>query len=98
MTAAPTNADRILVVDDEPDIVALVAYHLVKAGYRVSTASTGPDAISAAKQERPALIVLDLMLPGASGYDVLEQMRSSPATREIAVLMLTARREEQDRI
>ncbi|HEX8942033.1 MAG TPA: response regulator transcription factor [Gemmatimonadaceae bacterium] len=99
MTAtAPVTGERILVVDDEADIVALVAYHLVKAGYRVSTASTGPDALAAAKQERPALIVLDLMLPGASGYDVLEQLRASPATREIAVLMLTARREEPDRI
>ena len=99
MTAAtPVTGERILVVDDEADIVALVAYHLVKAGYRVSTASTGPDALAAAKQERPALIVLDLMLPGASGYDVLEQLRASVATREIAVLMLTARREEQDRI
>jgi two-component system, OmpR family, phosphate regulon response regulator PhoB len=95
---APVTGERILVVDDEADIVALVAYHLVKAGYRVSTASTGPDALEAAKQERPALIVLDLMLPGASGYDVLGQLRSSVATREIAVLMLTARREEQDRI
>jgi two-component system, OmpR family, phosphate regulon response regulator PhoB len=97
-SATPVTGERILVVDDEADIVALVAYHLVKAGYRVSTASTGPDALAAAKQERPALIVLDLMLPGASGYDVLEQLRASSATREIAVLMLTARREEQDRI
>jgi two-component system phosphate regulon response regulator PhoB len=92
------TGERILVVDDEADIVALVAYHLVKAGYRVSTASTGPDALAAARQERPALVVLDLMLPGASGYDVLEQLRSQPATRDIAVLMLTARREEPDRI
>jgi len=102
MSAAPAAAmvtgERVLVVDDEADIVALVAYHLVKAGYRVSTASSGPDAITAARQERPALVVLDLMLPGASGYDVLEQLRSQPATRDIAVLMLTARREEQDRI
>lgn len=90
--------ERILVVDDEADIVALVAYHLAKAGYRVSTASTGPDALTAARQERPALVVLDLMLPGASGYDVLEQLRAQPATRDMAVLMLTARREEQDRI
>src|SRR3982750_6752 len=96
--AVPVTGERILVVDDEADIVALVAYHLVKAGYRVSTASTGPDAIAAARQERPALIVLDLMLPGASGYEVLEKLRAAAATREIAVLMLTARREEPDRI
>lgn len=93
-----TTGERVLVVDDEADIVALVAYHLVKAGYRVSTASSGPDTLTAARQERPALIVLDLMLPGASGYDVLEQLRAQPATRETAVLMLTARREEADRI
>jgi two-component system phosphate regulon response regulator PhoB len=98
MTHTGVTGERVLVVDDESDIVALVAFHLVKAGYRVSTASTGPDAIAAARQERPALIVLDLMLPGASGYDVLEQLRAQSATREIAVLMLTARREEQDRI
>jgi two-component system phosphate regulon response regulator PhoB len=98
MSATAATGERILVVDDEPDIVALVAYHLVKAGYRVSTASNGSDALIAARQERPALIVLDLMLPGASGYEVLEQLRSQPATRDVAVLMLTARREEQDRV
>jgi two-component system phosphate regulon response regulator PhoB len=92
------TGERILVVDDEADIVALVAYHLVKAGYRVSTAATGPDALAATQEERPALIVLDLMLPGASGFEVLEQLRGAPATREVAVLMLTARRDEPDRI
>jgi two-component system phosphate regulon response regulator PhoB len=95
---SPVIEHRILVVDDEPDIVALVAYHLAKAGYRVSTAGTGHDAVEAARREHPALIVLDLMLPGLSGYEVLEQLRADGSTREIAVLMLTARREEQDRI
>ena len=81
MTALQTTTgERVLVVDDEADIVALVAYHLVKAGYRVSTASSGPDALTAARQERPALIVLDLMLPGSSGYDVLEQLRALAGT------------------
>jgi two-component system phosphate regulon response regulator PhoB len=88
----------VLVVDDEADIVALVAYHLVKAGYRVSMASSGTEALDAARRERPALIVLDLMLPGMSGYEVIEQLRAAEATRHIAVLMLTARREEADRI
>ena len=94
----PAPGERILVVDDEVDIVALVAYHLAKGGYRVSTAASGPDALETARRERPALVVLDLMLPGLSGYEVLERLRSDEATREIAVLMLTARREEQDRI
>ena len=93
-----TSADRILVVDDEPDIVALVAYHLARAGYRVSTASSGDEAISAVARERPALVVLDLMLPGMSGYEVLERLRGNEETRGLAVLMLTARREEADRI
>jgi two-component system, OmpR family, phosphate regulon response regulator PhoB len=99
MTTRPaSSSERVLVVDDEPDIVALVAYHLVKAGYRVSTASTGPDAVAQARQERPALVVLDLMLPGMSGFEVLEQLRAEASTREVAVLMLTARKDEPDRI
>lgn len=93
-----SSADRVLVVDDEPEIVALVAYHLAKAGYRVATAAAGQDAIDMARRERPALMVLDLMLPGMSGFDVLEAIRADENTREVAVLMLTARREEIDRI
>ncbi len=99
MTTAPATAgERVLVVDDEPDIVALVAYHLVKAGYRVSTAGTGPDAVAQARQERPAVVVLDLMLPGMSGFEVLEQLRAEPSTKDVAVLLLTARKDEPDRI
>lgn len=89
---------RILVVDDERDITALVAYHLAKEGYRVSTASTGPEALQAAGQERPDLVVLDLMLPGLSGYEVLQELRRREDTREVGVVVLTARREEGDRI
>ena len=96
--SAPTGGERILVVDDEPDIVALVVYHLAKAGYRVSSASSGPDAIALCKRERPALVVLDLMLPGMSGFDVLAKLREDESTAGIAVLMLTARKEEPDRI
>ena len=96
--SATAAAERVLVVDDEPDIVALVAYHLAKAGYRVSTASSGPDALATAAHDRPALIVLDLMLPGMSGLEVLEQLRGQPATRDVGVLMLTARKDEPDRI
>lgn len=89
---------RILVVDDEPDITALVAYHLAKAGYRVSTASSGAEALRAASDERPDVVVLDLMLPGVSGYDVLTELRSREETRDTGVILLTARREEIDRI
>ena len=89
---------RILVVDDEPDITALVAYHLAKAGFRVSTAANGPDALKAAREERPDIVILDLMLPGVSGYDVLAELRKREETREVGVILLTARREETDRI
>lgn len=98
MQQPPAAGDRVLVVDDEPDIVALVAYHLAKAGFRVSTATDGKDALDQAKRELPALVVLDLMLPGLSGFDVLEALRHNETTRSIAVLMLTARRDEPDRI
>src|SRR5687767_8122298 len=98
VTEMSAVAERVLVVDDEPDIVALVAYHLAKAGYRVATAATGAEALEISRREHPALVVLDLMLPGLSGFDVLEQLRNDDATRDVAVLMLTARREEPDRI
>jgi two-component system, OmpR family, phosphate regulon response regulator PhoB len=90
--------ERILVVDDEPDIIALVAYHLARSGYRVSTASSGPEALHAARDEQPALIILDLMLPELSGFEVLERLRADRALADIPVLMLTARREEPDRV
>ena len=89
---------RILVVDDEPDITALVAYHLAKAGYRVSTAANGTDALKTATEQRPDVVVLDLMLPGLSGLDVLQALRKQEDTRDVGVIMLTARREEADRI
>ena len=92
------TGERILVVDDEPDIIALVAYHLARSGYRVSTASTGPEALNAARDEHPALIILDLMLPELSGFQVLERLREDRALTDTPVLMLTARREEHDRV
>ncbi len=89
---------RVLVVDDEPDITALVAYHLAKAGYRVTTAASGAEALRAARNERPDVVILDLMLPGVSGYDVLSELRGRDETRDVGVILLTARREETDRI
>jgi CheY-like chemotaxis protein len=86
-----SGGERILVVDDEPDIVALVVYHLAKAGFKISTASNGADALRLAQQDRPALVVLDLMLPGMSGLEVLDQLRADESGQDIAVLLLTAR-------
>jgi two-component system, OmpR family, phosphate regulon response regulator PhoB len=98
VSTPPTGGQRILVVDDEPDITALVAYHLAKASYRVTTAANGRDALRAAREERPDLIILDLMLPGLSGYDVLAELRRQDETKDIGVIVLTARKDEPDRI
>lgn len=89
---------HVLVVDDERDITALVAYHLAKAGYRVTTAGTGVAALEAVTVEPPDLVVLDLMLPGRSGYEVLHEIRRRDETKHIGVIVLTARRDEADRI
>src|SRR3954452_13895164 len=89
---------RILVVDDEPDITALVAYHLAKVGYRVSTAANGPEALKAAREERPDVVVLDLMLPGVSGYDVLADEAAREETKDVGVIRRTVLKEEADRI
>jgi two-component system, OmpR family, phosphate regulon response regulator PhoB len=89
---------RILVVEDERDIAALIAYHLTKEGYRVRTAEGGPEALQALSAERPDLMLLDLMLPGHSGYEVLSEVRRLPGLAEMPVIILTARREEADRV
>ena len=78
MTETAASAERVLVVDDEPDIVALVAYHLAKSGYSVSTATSGPEGLAAARREKPALVVLDLILPGLSGLEVMQELRADP--------------------
>jgi two-component system phosphate regulon response regulator PhoB len=94
----PAPEAHVLVVDDEHDITALVAYHLAKAGYRVATAGSGVAALEAVAAEPPDLIVLDLMLPGRSGYEVLNEIRRREETRDIGIIVLTARRDEADRI
>lgn len=90
--------ERILVVDDEPDILSVLVYHLSREGYRVTTAVNGPAALSAVENDRPDLIVLDLMLPGMDGYDVLLRLREDERTQHLPVLLLTARREEEERV
>src|SRR5438034_828094 len=88
VTEPSATAERVLVVDDEPDIVALVAYHLAKSGFSVSTATSGTEGLAVARRDKPSIIVLDLMLPGLSGLEVMEELRGDPATSRIAVLLL----------
>jgi len=93
----PSGAtERVLVVDDEPDIVALVAYHLAKSGYSVSTATNGHEGLAAARRDKPSIIVLDLMLPGLSGLEVVRQLREDPDTQSIPAILLTAKSQEFD--
>lgn len=89
---------RILVVDDEPDISALVAYQLARESYRVRTAASGTEALTAIEREVPDLVILDLMLPGMSGLEVLAEIRRREEVASLPVILLTARREEVDRV
>lgn len=93
----PTN-QRILVVDDEPDILELVRFNLVQEGYRVETAQNGAEALARIAATRPDLVVLDLMLPDHSGTEVCRRLRRIPETAQLPVIMLTARSEEVDRV
>ena len=91
-------AERILVVDDEPDLQDLVQLALGDAGYEVETAATGRDALGKVQQAAPDLLVLDLMLPDMPGTEVCRHLRGRPATEDLPILMLTAKSEEVDRI
>ncbi len=85
-------------IEDDPGIAALVAYQLTRAGYRVATATDGTGGLDAVHRNIPDLVVLDRMLPGISGDEILRTIRRDPATRALPVLVLTARREEGERI
>ena len=96
MNPALTNAPTILIVEDDPDIRELVQYNLEREGFRVVVACDGREGYALAKRKIPALILLDLMLPGMSGLDVCKQIRAQAATSHIPVIMLTAKGEEGD--
>ena len=89
---------RILVADDEADVLDLVAMNLKTAGFQPLKASDGPAALREAREGLPALIVLDLMLPGMSGLEVCKALKSDAITARIPIIMLTAKAEEIDRI
>jgi two-component system phosphate regulon response regulator PhoB len=90
--------NRILVVDDEPDLRELVRVNLDQAGYRVETASSGREALQALRRSPPDLVVLDLMLPDVSGTELCRKIRSDSELADIPVIMLTAKAAEIDRV
>ena len=90
--------EKILVVDDEEHIAELISYNLTSNGYKVVIANNGIDAIKLAIEEKPNLILLDLMIPGKDGYDVCKDVRSNSEIRNTPIIMLTAKSEEVDKI
>jgi two-component system phosphate regulon response regulator PhoB len=91
-------AERILVVDDEPDLLELVRVNLRQASYEVETAETGRQALDCLRRRPPDLLVLDLMLPDLSGTDVCRQVRQEPELAALPIIMLTAKADEVDRV
>ena len=91
----PTKG-KILVVDDEEDIVEVISYNLKKEGYQVLTASTGEEALKSIEIEKPNLVLLDLMMPGIDGLDVCRELKKNPEFENIPVVMLSARGDESD--
>ncbi|MBL7955977.1 MAG: response regulator transcription factor [Flavobacteriales bacterium] len=95
---AGTLVQKVLLVDDEPDIVELLRYNLEREGYAVQTALNGKDALKAAKSNRPDLIVLDIMMPGMDGVEVCMQLRQLPEFKNTVITFLTARGEDYSQI
>ncbi len=89
---------KILVVDDEPEAVELLEFNLKQAGYAVTTAGDGADALKRARTQTPDLIVLDVMLPEMDGFEICKSLRLDSATAKIPIIMLTAKAAEIDRV
>lgn len=89
---------KILVIDDEPDVLDLISLKFGEAGYHVLTANSGAEGVEIARFERPDVIILDLMMPEMSGLDVCRALKRNPSTAHIAIIMLTAKKSEIDRV
>ncbi|EKF55486.1 two component transcriptional regulator, winged helix family protein [Galbibacter marinus] len=89
---------KILLVDDEPDILEIVGYNLSSEGYNVTTAKNGHEAITKAKKERPHLIILDVMMPEMDGIETCEQIRKAPDLKDTIITFLTARGEDYSQV
>jgi DNA-binding response OmpR family regulator len=97
-SAAPAGPGRILVIDDDPTVAEVVAGYLTRAGHRVDRAADGIRGLALARAHRPDLLVLDLMLPGIDGLEILRRLRATDGGAELPVVLLTAKGDEADRI
>lgn len=91
-------AKKILIVDDEPDIIEILRFRLEKKGYRVVAAFDGEEALDQVEKEQPDLIVLDLMMPKMDGAEVCRRLKRNPAYQEIPIIMLTAKARDVDKM
>jgi DNA-binding response OmpR family regulator len=91
-----TDAPLVLCADDDEDILSLVSLRLRRAGFEVETAADGDEAVTIARARRPALAVLDVMMPKRTGYEVLAELRADETLREMKVILLSARVQEGD--
>ncbi len=88
---------RVLLIEDEPNITEAIRFLLSREGYQVDTHTDGSTALEAVAARRPDMVILDVMLPNKSGYDILRELRADEATARLPVLMLTARGQRRDR-
>ncbi|SMP36184.1 response regulator transcription factor [Shimia sagamensis] len=88
---------NVLVIEDEPNIIEAISFILSRDGWSVATHSNGHDAVGVVQKAMPDLVILDVMLPGKTGYDILRELRSEDATHGLPVLMLTAKGQVKDR-
>jgi len=97
-TVTPKPGPRVLVVEDERDVADLIRYNLAKEGYDVQLVGNGDDALKLARESRPEVILLDIMVPQLNGWEVCRRLKQDPETRAISVIMVTGRVEEGDKV
>ena len=88
---------QVLLIEDEPNIIEAISFILSRDGWSVKTHSNGADAVEIVRERQPDIVILDVMLPGKSGYDILRELREDPENAALPVLMLTARGQSKDR-
>jgi two-component system alkaline phosphatase synthesis response regulator PhoP len=90
------NRAKIVIIEDEPDIIEVMSYNLKREGYQVSASRRGDEGLNLVRNQSPALVLLDLMLPGTDGLSICQQLKADPITRDIPIIIVSAKGEESD--